>query len=189
MYRTDAADASGLTPSGRGNLESDVVNYQPAALTLAAKRGVDIVLALLFIVLFLPLFVAVAIGVLLSSPGPIFYVQPRAGRGGRDFKFVKFRSMRTDSDEVLSAFLDSDQEAKKRWDKFQKIDKDPRITRFGAFIRRSSLDELPQFWNVLKGDMSIIGPRPCMLQQKDLYGPYWAAYCAVKPGITGLWQV
>jgi exopolysaccharide production protein ExoY len=190
MYRTDAADASGLTPNSQsGGLEEPRANYRPPRLTRAGKRLVDIVGAFLFLALFLPLLVAVAIGVWLSSPGPVFYVQPRAGRGGRDFRFYKFRSMKVDADEVLSAFLDSDTGARQRWEQYQKIDNDPRITRFGRFIRRTSLDELPQFWNVLKGDMSLVGPRPCMLQQKDLYGRHWRAYCAVKPGITGLWQV
>ena len=189
MYRTEAADAGGLTPSARMGLDDGAVNYRPSMGARAAKRVMDIVGATLFIVLFLPMFVAVAFGVWLSSPGPIFYVQPRAGRRGRHFSFYKFRSMKMDADEVLSSFLDSDHHAKERWEQYQKIDNDPRITRFGRFIRRTSLDELPQFWNVLKGDMSLVGPRPCMLQQKELYGPYWRAYCAVKPGITGLWQV
>jgi exopolysaccharide production protein ExoY len=190
MYRTDAGDASGLTRnSQRGGLEEPHTNCVPSLLTRAGKRVVDIAGAFMFLALFLPLFVVVAIGVWLSSPGPIFYVQPRAGRGGRDFRFYKFRSMKVDADEVLSAFLDSDTGAKQRWEQYQKIDNDPRITKFGAFIRRTSLDELPQFWNVLKGDMSLVGPRPCMLQQKALYGPDWRAYCAVRPGITGLWQV
>lgn len=189
MYRTDAADASGLTPSAHGGLDDLRVNYRPSMRVRAGKRLVDIVGSILFLTLFLPLFVIVAIGVWLSSPGPIFYVQSRAGRNGRSFRFFKFRSMKVDSDEALSSFLDSDDDARKRWEKYQKIDNDPRITPFGSFIRRTSLDELPQFWNVLKGDMSLVGPRPCMLQQKALYGSYWRAYCAVKPGITGLWQV
>ncbi|WP_255481832.1 sugar transferase [Ramlibacter pinisoli] len=153
------------------------------------KRAVDIFGSIFLIVLLLPMIVVVAIGVRLSSSGPIFYAQTRSGRGGRHFQFYKFRSMKVNSEDVLADFLNSDPEAKKRWDQYQKIDNDPRITAFGRFIRRTSLDELPQFWNVLRGDMSLVGPRPCMLQQKELYGRYWRAYCAVKPGITGLWQV
>jgi exopolysaccharide production protein ExoY len=190
MYRTDPADASGLTPrSPRAAFEEPHPVFRPTLRVRAAKRVMDVLGALLFLTLFLPLFLAVAIGVRLSSRGPIFYVQPRAGRGGRDFQFYKFRSMKIDADEVLSAFLDSDSGAKRRWEQYQKIDNDPRITRFGKFIRRTSLDELPQFWNVLLGDMSLVGPRPCMLEQKALYGQYWTSYCAMKPGITGLWQV
>ena len=156
---------------------------------MACKRGFDIVAALVFFIVFGPALLAVAIGVKLSSPGPIFYSQARIGRHGRSFRFYKFRSMVTNADEVLSSFLDTDEEAKSQWDAFQKLDNDPRITPFGRFIRKTSLDEFPQLWNVLVGDMSIVGPRPCMPGQKNLYGSAWASYCAVRPGLTGLWQV
>ncbi|MDB5957077.1 sugar transferase [Ramlibacter sp.] len=154
-----------------------------------AKRLLDLMAAVTFFVLFLPLFAVVAIGVRLTSPGPIFYAQDRIGQEGRTFRFYKFRSMLVDSDEVLSSFLDSDAEAKSEWDTYQKLERDPRITWFGKFIRRTSLDELPQFVNVLLGDMSLVGPRPCLPSQKSLYGKHWKVYCAVKPGLTGLWQV
>ena len=191
MYRTDRAGAGGLTPSPQHGGEQST-KRQEFGLSMGAravKRAMDIAGALLFFTLFLPMFITVALGVWLTSPGPIFYSQARAGRGGRSFRFYKFRSMHVDGDEVLTSFLDSDPIAKRHWHEFQKLENDPRITRFGAFIRRTSLDELPQFWNVLKGDMSLVGPRPCMLQQRELYGHHWRAYCAVKPGITGLWQV
>jgi Undecaprenyl-phosphate galactose phosphotransferase WbaP len=158
-------------------------------LDLRLKRAMDIAGALLFFTLFLPLYLAVAVGVLLTSRGPIFYSQERIGLHGRSFRFWKFRSMVQNSEEVFNSFLDSDHEAKAQWEKYQKLDRDPRITWFGHFIRRTSLDELPQFWNVLIGDMSIVGPRPCMPKQKNLYGAHWKAYCAVRPGLTGLWQV
>ena len=87
------------------------------------------------------------------------------------------------------AFSTAIPSAKSEWDQFQKLSNDPRITRFGRFIRKTSLDELPQFWNVLKGEMSLVGPRPCMPQQERFYGRHWATYCALKPGLTGLWQV
>jgi Undecaprenyl-phosphate galactose phosphotransferase WbaP len=153
------------------------------------KRCFDVVAAATFLIVFLPLFLVVALGVGLSSPGPIIYAQERIGRNGRSFRFYKFRSMVMNSDEVFSAFLDSCHEARVQWEQYQKLERDPRITPFGRFIRKTSLDELPQMWNVLVGDMSLIGPRPCMPQQKNLYGTYWGAYCAVRPGITGLWQV
>jgi exopolysaccharide biosynthesis polyprenyl glycosylphosphotransferase len=153
------------------------------------KRCFDVVAAVTFFVIFLPLFLFIVIGVWLWSPGPIFYAQDRIGRNGRSFRFYKFRSMVVNSDEVFSAFLDSCPHARSQWEQYQKLDNDPRITTFGRFIRRTSLDELPQFWNVLKGDMSIVGPRPCMPSQKSLYGVHWRSYCAVRPGLTGLWQV
>lgn len=189
MYRTEATSGNGLTPSSHGNEELAALSAGLSIGGRALKRAMDLGGAIVFFSLLLPLFALVAIGVRMSSPGPIFYVQTRVGRGGRFFRFYKFRSMMVDSDEVLTSFLDSDPEVKRRWEQYQKIDNDPRITRFGRFIRRTSLDELPQFWNVLKGDMSLVGPRPCMLDQKALYGRYWRVYCAIKPGITGLWQV
>ncbi|MBK0391967.1 sugar transferase [Ramlibacter algicola] len=181
--------------SGEGELTTPLpLEHRVAHITLplwlrATKRAVDVLGAAFFLIGGLPCFLVIAAGVWLSSPGPIFYVQKRAGRGGRSFDFYKFRSMRVDSDDLLTSFLDSDPEAKLRWQRYQKIEKDPRVTAFGQFIRRTSLDELPQFWNVLKGDMSLVGPRPCMPQQRDRYGVYWHHYCAVKPGLTGLWQV
>lgn len=97
--------------------------------------------------------------------------------------------MALNSDDVLNSFLDSNADARRHWEQYQKIENDPRVTLFGAFIRRTSLDELPQLWNVLVGDMSLVGPRPCMVQQRRLYGANWATYCVMRPGLTGLWQV
>lgn len=191
MYRTEPAEGDGLTSTVQEESGDEWAQdeLRPSTAARAVKRCMDVTGAVVFFTLFLPMFAAVAIGVRLSSPGPIFYVQTRVGRGGKSFSFVKFRSMRVDAEEILSSFLDSNPEAKQRWHHYQKVENDPRITRFGRFIRRTSMDELPQFWNVLKGDMSLVGPRPCMLQQQALYGPHWRTYCAVKPGITGLWQV
>jgi exopolysaccharide production protein ExoY len=153
------------------------------------KRAMDVAGALSFFVLCLPLYATVALSVKLTSRGPVLFAQKRIGQHGRSFRFYKFRSMLVDSEEALSSFLDSDDEARSEWMTYQKLQRDPRITKVGRIIRRTSLDELPQFWNVLKGDMSLVGPRPCMPDQKGLYGPHWRAYCAMKPGITGLWQV
>ncbi|MDQ0571968.1 exopolysaccharide production protein ExoY [Variovorax paradoxus] len=155
----------------------------------AGKRAVDIAASLFFFTAFGWLYVLLAIGVFLSSGAPVLYSQPRFGRGGRVFKFYKFRSMLPNSAQILEEHLRKDPVARQQWDDYQKLENDPRITRFGKFIRKTSLDELPQFWNVLVGDMSLVGPRPCMLDQKGLYGADWSFYCAVRPGITGLWQV
>lgn len=159
------------------------------AIGRAVKRIMDVIGALLFLTFFLPLFVFIAIGVMLTSPGPILYVQERIGLHGRVFRFYKFRSMVVNSDEVFRAFLERNAEARSQWERYQKLDKDPRITNFGNFIRRTSLDEFPQIWNVLRGDMSLVGPRPCMPQQRVLYGVAWDRYISVRPGLTGLWQV
>lgn len=188
MYRldSDALDAIGTNADGS---QTKALARLRNPIARAVKRGIDIVGALVFFTLFLPLYVAVAIGVRRSSPGPALYSQHRVGRHGRIFRFYKFRSMVLDSEEVLSSFLDSDPDAKSEWETFQKLNDDPRVTRFGRFIRKTSLDELPQFWNVLKGEMSLVGPRPCMPAQEGFYGAYWPIYCAMKPGLTGLWQV
>jgi len=154
-----------------------------------SKRSVDIICSVAFFIFFGWLYLLVCVGVLVTSGKPILYSQPRYKKDGKLFRLYKFRSMVADADGVLAAHLASNADARSQWNKYQKLIEDPRITKFGAFIRRTSLDELPQFWNVLIGDMSFIGPRPCMLDQKNLYGVDWKYYCAVRPGITGLWQV
>lgn len=189
MYRLDSDALDAARAAAARVPEQDIWRRSPSKLGLGAKRGIDILAALVFFTVFLPVYVALAIGVRWSSHGPALYSQSRVGRHGRIFRFYKFRSMVVDSDEVLTSFLDSDSNAKSEWEQYQKLNNDPRITRFGRFIRKTSLDELPQFWNVLKGEMSLVGPRPCMPQQERLYGRHWATYCALKPGLTGLWQV
>jgi lipopolysaccharide/colanic/teichoic acid biosynthesis glycosyltransferase len=178
------SDANG--EMSRGGSQTGI--HHPAVLRIG-KRSVDIAAALFFFAAFGWLFVLIGLFVLISSGSPVLYYQSRYGKDGRIFRFYKFRSMIANSAQVLEEHLKSNPEARRQWDEYQKLDDDPRITRFGKFIRKTSLDELPQFWNVLTGDMSLIGPRPCMLEQKELYGQNWSHYCAVRPGITGLWQV
>jgi lipopolysaccharide/colanic/teichoic acid biosynthesis glycosyltransferase len=116
-----------------------------------------------------------------------FYRQERLGMGGRIFSMWKLRSMVPDADARLAAYLAGDEAARREWDAYQKLTEDPRITPLGKLLRKTSLDELPQLWNVLKGDMSLVGPRPMMPQQRALYPGY--AYFTMRPGVTGLWQV
>ncbi|WPH18637.1 sugar transferase [Variovorax paradoxus] len=172
-------------------LPSNAAVHSPgnSRLLMGTKRAVDVLLAGGFFLLLGWAFALVWIGVLLTSGKPGIYKQPRYGRDGRVFSFYKFRTMVPDADAVLERYLRGNEAARRQWEMYQKLDRDPRITRFGAVLRKYSLDELPQFWNVLKGDMSVVGPRPCMFAQKELYGVYWSSYCAVRPGITGLWQV
>lgn len=128
--------------------------------------------------------------VLLTTGGPAIYQHTRVGRGGREFKCLKFRSMVVNSDQVLRELLENDPAAKAEWQATFKLKDDPRITKFGRFIRKTSLDELPQFWNVLKGDMSLVGPRPVVRKELEQhYGLYAPLYGTVRPGITGPWQV
>ncbi len=152
------------------------------------KRALD----LAFCVLASPvaLLIGIPIAVILKiGGGPVVYAQPRIGRHGKRFPCLKFRSMVRNADARLQQVLDGSAEARAEWAQFQKLTNDPRITWFGKMLRAFSLDELPQLVNVWRGEMSIVGPRPIMPDQIELYGEYFPAYCAVKPGITGLWQV
>jgi exopolysaccharide production protein ExoY len=172
------------------SLDADTYDSSCNATLEAAKRLVDVCGALAFFVLFGPLYVLVAASVWLGGGGgPIYYQQTRLGRNGKPFKCYKFRSMVPDADRVLESYLANNQVARARWDDFQKLENDPRVLPVGRIIRKLSLDELPQFWNVLRGDMSLVGPRPCMECQRSLYGAAWVDYIAVRPGLSGLWQV
>jgi len=150
------------------------------------KRLFDIVAVLAAAPFVIPLVCALALLIKLQG-GRAFYSQPRVGRGGSHYTMWKLRSMTVDADTALATYLDANPEARAEWDSTQKLKNDPRITPFGRVLRKSSLDELPQLWNVLKGDMSLVGPRPMMPDQQDLYPG--TAYYRLRPGITGMWQV
>jgi lipopolysaccharide/colanic/teichoic acid biosynthesis glycosyltransferase len=153
------------------------------------KRSGDIVFSLLVLGLGSPLFLLLALLVKLSSPGPIFYIQRRIGRGYKGFGCIKFRTMRKDADRILQSLLEHSPELKAEFRKDFKLKADPRITPIGRFLRRSSLDELPQFLNVLKGQMSVVGPRPIVWDELERYGRRMDEVLSVRPGLTGLWQV
>ena len=150
------------------------------------KRAIDILLILLAVPFILPV-IAVIVVMATSKNASPFYFQRRVGKGGAIFNLVKIRTMVPNAEAALEAHLASDPAARKEWDSTQKLKHDPRITKAGQFLRKSSLDELPQLWNVLKGDMSLIGPRPMMVDQQSLYPG--TAYYALRPGISGAWQV
>ena len=152
-------------------------------------RLLDITISSLMIVALAPLLLLVALLIYVSDPGPVIFGHLRIGRGGQSFRCLKFRSMVTDAQERLAALLASDPEARAEWQRDHKLKKDPRITAIGSFLRQSSLDELPQLFNVLSGEMSLVGPRPIVLDEVARYSRYFSQYCAVRPGITGLWQV
>jgi Undecaprenyl-phosphate galactose phosphotransferase WbaP len=152
------------------------------------KRIVDVTLSSIALLLLLPMFAVVAL-IVRRDGGPALFKQARIGQGGRLFQCYKFRSMRVDAEEVFDRYLAENPEAAEEWNKFQKIKHDVRVTKFGEFMRRFSIDELPQFINVLKGDMSLVGPRPCMSGQEGFYAEDFSSYESVRPGITGPWQV
>lgn len=150
------------------------------------KRLVDIALVLLAAPAVLPVVLICALLVMLDGHSP-FYAQMRIGRGGGLFRMWKLRTMVPDAERKLLHFLDSSPEARREWDLKQKLAQDPRVTRVGQILRRLSLDELPQLWNVLVGEMSLVGPRPMMPEQQPLYPGH--AYYLLRPGLTGPWQV
>jgi exopolysaccharide production protein ExoY len=162
-----------------------------APLRSGVKRCFDIALTALVLVFASPLFVVIALAIKLTDGGPVFYRQARMGAEGKTFQILKFRSMVTDADARLRALLETDAEAAAEWAQNHKLRKDPRITSVGAFLRRSSLDEIPQLWNILVGDMSIVGPRPWQIGEADgfMSAADVALYARTRPGLTGLWQV
>jgi Undecaprenyl-phosphate galactose phosphotransferase WbaP len=170
-----------------------LVRSRPATKTVsldqALTEAMNFVVALLALIFLAPLMVAVAIAVFVQDGGPVLFAHRRVGRNGRYFHCLKFRSMAIDAEARLAALLASDPEARAEWEKDHKLRNDPRVTKLGAFLRKSSLDELPQLFNVLRGEMSLVGPRPIVEAEIPKYGRRFRHYCAVKPGITGLWQV
>lgn len=150
------------------------------------KRLFDLAFILISGVIAVPLVAMLALAVAIDGHSP-FYVSDRVGRNGRSFRMLKLRTMVPDADALLEAFLAANVDARQEWDATQKLKCDPRTTRVGRFLRKVSLDELPQLWNVFVGDMSLVGPRPMMPNQRPLYPG--TAYYSLRPGITGLWQV
>jgi Undecaprenyl-phosphate galactose phosphotransferase WbaP len=153
------------------------------------KRCLDVALILLATPVLLLALGIVSAMVMLSSPGPVFYSHRRIRKNGAFFSMWKFRTMCVNSAEVLEEYLSRHPAARAEWNKTHKLRHDPRITPIGSFLRRYSLDELPQLWNVLAGHMSLVGPRPIVAAEVEKYSDSFECYCRVKPGLTGLWQV
>ena len=153
------------------------------------KRIGDVIFSLLVLTLGSPIFILIGILVKLSSPGSIFYIQKRVGRNYREFGCIKFRTMYKNADELLPNLLEKYPLMRQEFEKDFKLRHDPRITKLGRFLRRSSLDELPQFFNVLKGEMSVVGPRPIFSNEINKYSVFMEEVISVRPGLTGLWQV
>lgn len=157
---------------------------------LILKRLFDISAAAMMIVAFAPLFLAISILLLAKGHRSVFYRHERTGRDGRPFQCLKFRTMEENADQILQRLLDARPDLRQEWEETQKLSHDPRvIPGIGTFLRTTSLDELPQLFNVLMGDMSIVGPRPITKEELVRYSPYQSHYLSVKPGITGPWQI
>ena len=173
------------------NADSDVTWLQGQTRIVggACKRGFDMVSALGAILILLPLFCLIALAIKLWDRGPIFYRHQRVGLNGTPFGCLKFRSMVVNADEVLSRHLASSGEAAREWQETHKLKDDPRITPLGASMRKTSIDELPQLFNILKGEMSFVGPRPIVTAEVPKYGACIDHYLRARPGLTGAWQV
>ncbi len=153
------------------------------------KRVFDILLVLISLPVLVPLLAMISAFVVLSSRGPVFYSHRRIRQNGVFFSMWKFRTMCENSAEVLEDHLRSHPDARAEWNRTHKLKKDPRITSVGRVLRRYSMDELPQVWNVMRGQMALVGPRPIVAAEVEKYGEGFRHYCRVKPGLTGLWQV
>lgn len=153
------------------------------------KTSFDYVLTITGTIVISPILIVIALWIYKDSPGPVIFKHRRIGKNGKEFNCYKFRSMCVDAKEKLEQLLKTNPEAKAEWEKDFKLKNDPRITKSGAFLRKTSLDELPQIFNVLKGEMSLVGPRPIIKDEMVRYGEYINDYLMVKPGITGMWQV
>jgi lipopolysaccharide/colanic/teichoic acid biosynthesis glycosyltransferase len=156
--------------------------------TIAFKRGFDLFLCIIAMPFVLLVVIPIALLVAIDGHNP-FFTQIRVGRNGREFRCLKFRTMIVDAERKLAEVLQNDPAIRAEWDETHKLKNDPRITLIGRFLRKTSLDELPQVWNVLRGDMSLVGPRPVVPDELPRYGTAVTIYLACVPGVTGLWQV
>ena len=178
-YQTSIGSFGALEISNR--LHMKVYRY--------GKMITEIVLSCLILPMILPLCLVIALIIKLTSRGPVLYRARRLGLNGRPISVLKFRTMYQNADDILEQMLEENPRMKSEWEAKFKLKKDPRVTLFGNFLRRTSLDELPQFWNVIRGEMAIIGPRPIVAGEVHYYGDKFPIFSSVKPGITGLWQV
>ncbi len=153
------------------------------------KNFFDSLFSLFFLICSLPLFLIISFFIKLSSRGPIFFLQERIGKSNIPFKCIKFRTMYPEANDILENLLMKDDKLKREFEETHKLKNDPRVTTIGKLLRKTSLDELPQFINVLRGEMSIVGPRPIVRNEKKKYAKNFKKVSSIKPGITGLWQV
>ena len=157
---------------------------------IVVKRIIDILAGLVGVIVLFPMIIAVKIAYIITGDfNKIIFTQNRIGKNGKEFKLYKFRSMMVNADEYLFKYLEENEDAAKEYKRYKKLQNDPRMTKVGKFIRKFSIDEFPQFINVLKGEMSLVGPRPYLPREKEDMGEYFDSIIKVKPGITGYWQV
>lgn len=179
---TASANVAGLQERGQSTLNRQRLDD-------LASRVIDVTLAIVALAILAPLMAVIATAIYVLDPGPIIFAHQRIGRGGRSFPCLKFRTMVVDADVRLRHLLETSPAARAEWEKDHKLRDDPRVIGIGKFLRKTSLDELPQLINVIRGEMSLVGPRPIVVGEISRYGRYFHHYCLVRPGITGLWQV
>lgn len=170
-------------------MKSNIVNKKKLEIYKIIKEFFDLLFSIIFLMVCIPVFLIISLIIKLNSRGPIFYTQKRIGKNNISFKCIKFRTMHPEAKDILENLLSKNSLIRKEFEETHKIKNDPRITVIGKFLRKTSLDELPQFINVLRGEMSIVGPRPIVKDEKPKYGKNLKKVLSVKPGITGLWQV
>ena len=172
-------------------LDNDIYkNKINLKLEATLKRTMDIIVSIFGVLALIPITIGIYIAnIICKDKGPIFYCQNRIGKNGKIFKMYKFRSMVVGADELLEKYLSETEEARKEFKEYKKLQNDPRVTKVGKFIRKTSIDEIPQFINVLKGQMTLVGPRPYLEKEKEDMNGYYKYIVSCKPGITGLWQV
>lgn len=194
MHYDSTAHEDHALPSGfaadRGDVSSAVEEIAPQRRPSDfLKRLMDLCIAVPMAIITFPGLLAVAYLIRRDDPGPALFIQERRGRNGELFRCWKFRTMIMDADQKLQDVLASDPELQRQWDEKQKLENDPRVTRLGAFLRKSSIDELPQLYNIIRGEMSIVGPRPITPGEAERYGNMIGHYDEVRPGVVGLWQI
>lgn len=194
MHYDSAAHEDHALPSGfaadRGEVSSAPETAAPKRKPSdALKRLMDLCICVPLAIVALPGLLALAYMIRRDDPGPSLFIQERRGRNGQLFRCWKFRTMIMDADKKLEEVLASDPLLRRQWEEKQKLENDPRVTRLGAFLRKSSLDELPQLYNIIRGEMSIVGPRPITPGEAERYGDKIGHYDEVRPGIVGLWQI
>ena len=188
-FRGTSLDQRLISSTGSSGPNIVWLHAAPGVVGGAIKRGFDIVGALAAIITLLPLAAAIALAIKFSDRGPVFYRHRRVGFNGTPFDCLKFRTMLVNSDEALQRHLATNSEAAREWEESQKLKRDPRVTPLGRTMRKTSVDELPQLFNILKGEMSFVGPRPIVAAEVPKYGEYIGHYLRARPGLTGPWQV
>ena len=191
--KTENGELEYIAQNNISTIQPDVLDYESKSvskLEYILKRMIDIIGSIFGIIALIPLSVCIYIANLIAKDkGPLFYSQKRIGKDGKIFKMYKYRSMVVGADEKLEEYLNENEDARKEYKEYKKLKHDPRVTKVGEFIRRTSLDEFPQFINVLKGEMTLVGPRPYLEREIEDMGEFYKYIISLKPGVTGLWQI